>query len=522
MSEMTVGEALVALLEQAGVAHVFGIPGVHTVEMYRGLDRSHIAHITPRHEQGAAFMADGYARMTGRPGVCLLITGPGLVNAATGVAQARAESSPMLVISSVNKRDSLDKHRGHLHELPDQGAFAKTVFKESFRVMEPSQLNRIFAAAWDLTTKARPGPVHIEIPTDVLGKSAPKPVLNLPDHTLPEMDLVKAAQLCDAAKRPVMVLGGGSKTTQNPGVFQDLALKLDAPAISTTNARGIMAGSPLDLPVSPSLKPVRDLMADADLLIVLGSEIGPTDFDMYQTGEMPPHSNMIRVDISPEQLGKRSDLGLAITGNAEAFAKALTAMISCKAANGEARTKATLQEAKAELPADYKDHIEAIESIWKALPEAVIVGDSTQSVYAGNLILNVPAPRAWFNTATGFGTLGFAASAALGAFVADPEAPVICLTGDGGLQFSLGELGTARDMNANVAYVVWNNEGYREIETSMRAAGVSPVGVTPSAPDFVKVAEAYGLPARKITDLKDLNDVLLSLPRPCLIEYYCP
>ena len=99
---------------------------------------------------------------------------------------------------------------------------------------------------------------------------------------------------------------------------------------------------------------------------------------------------------------------------------------------------------------------------------------------------------------------------------------MICLTGDGGLQFSLGELGTARDMNANVAYVVWNNEGYREIETSMRAAGVSPVGVTPSAPDFVKVAEAYGLPARKITDLKDLNDVLLSLPRPCLIEYYCP
>ena len=336
------------------------------------------------------------------------------------------------------------------------------------------------------------------------------------------MDLEAATKLCNACKSPVLVIGGGAVSGDGTEIFAEMATKLDAPTISTTNARGIMSGHPLDLPASPSLKPVRDLMANADLLIVLGSEMGPTDFDMYQTGEMPPHPNMIRVDICQQQLAKRADEGLFITGDAQAFAKALTPLISPKSANGRKRTKAALKLAQENLPSDYKAHIKAIENIWNALPEATIVGDSTQSVYAGNLILNAPRPRSWFNTSTGFGTLGFAASAALGASLADPEKPVICLTGDGGLQFSLSELGTARDMNANVAYIVWNNEGYREIETSMTTAGVSPVGVTPSAPDFVKVAQAYGLPARKITDLKDLNEALLSLPRPCLIEYYCP
>ncbi|WP_244447184.1 thiamine pyrophosphate-binding protein, partial [Hoeflea sp. BAL378] len=170
MSEqaVTVGEALVTLLEQAGVDTVFGIPGVHTIELYRGLAASSIRHVTPRHEQGAGFMADGYARVTGRPGVCFVITGPGLTNTLTAMAQARADSIPMLVISGVNATATLGKGLGHLHELPDQAGLAATVALWSHTLTDPAQLSAVLEQAFRVMTGGRPGPVHIEIPTNVM------------------------------------------------------------------------------------------------------------------------------------------------------------------------------------------------------------------------------------------------------------------------------------------------------------------------------------------------------------------
>jgi acetolactate synthase-1/2/3 large subunit len=164
----TVGEALVTMLEQAGVDTVFGIPGVHTIELYRGLAASSIRHVTPRHEQGAGFMADGYARVTGRPGVCFVITGPGLTNTLTAMAQARADSIPMLVISGVNATPTLGKGRGHLHELPDQAALARSVALWSHTLTDPARLGEVLQKAFSIMTSGRPGPVHIEIPTDVM------------------------------------------------------------------------------------------------------------------------------------------------------------------------------------------------------------------------------------------------------------------------------------------------------------------------------------------------------------------
>ncbi|KAB2956281.1 MAG: hypothetical protein F9K19_07920, partial [Rhizobiaceae bacterium] len=168
----TVGEALISLLEAHGVDTVFGIPGVHTVELYRGLAGSRIRHITPRHEQGAAFMADGYARAAGRPGVAFVITGPGLTNAITAMAQARADSSPMLVVSSVNQRATLGKGLGYLHELPDQRGLMRTVALSSERVEDPAELQAAMERAFALLTSGRPGPVHIEIPLDVMAQPA--------------------------------------------------------------------------------------------------------------------------------------------------------------------------------------------------------------------------------------------------------------------------------------------------------------------------------------------------------------
>ncbi len=166
----TIGEALVDALEARGVDVVFGIPGVHTVELYRGLAASGIRHVTPRHEQGAAFMADGYARASGRPGVAFVITGPGLTNAITPMAQARADSVPMLVISSVNDRETLGRGLGELHELPDQLGLMSKVALEAHRVEYAQGLAPALDAAFARFAGARPGPVHIEIPTDVLGR----------------------------------------------------------------------------------------------------------------------------------------------------------------------------------------------------------------------------------------------------------------------------------------------------------------------------------------------------------------
>jgi acetolactate synthase-1/2/3 large subunit len=164
----TVGEALVSMLEQAGVDTVFGIPGVHTIELYRGLAASPIRHITPRHEQGAGFMADGYARVTGRPGVCFVITGPGVTNVLTAMAQARADSIPMLVISGVNATATLGLGHGHLHELPDQAGLMRSVALWSHTLTDPARLGEVLAHAFSVMTSGRPGPVHIEIPTDVM------------------------------------------------------------------------------------------------------------------------------------------------------------------------------------------------------------------------------------------------------------------------------------------------------------------------------------------------------------------
>ncbi len=209
----TVGEALVTMLEQAGVDTVFGIPGVHTIELYRGLAASSIRHVTPRHEQGAGFMADGYARGTGRPGVCFVITGPGLTNTLTAMAQARADSIPMLVISGVNATTTLGKGRGHLHELPDQAALASSVALWSHTLTDPSQLGSVLQKAFATMTSGRPGPVHIEIPTDVMKLPAADQAFEVP-ASIPQRptsaELAAAAELCAGARKPAILIGGGA------------------------------------------------------------------------------------------------------------------------------------------------------------------------------------------------------------------------------------------------------------------------------------------------------------------------
>ena len=206
-------------------------------------------------------MADGYARVTGKPGVCLLITGPGFTNAITAIAQARADSVPMLIISGVNARDTLGKQEGRLHELPDQAAMSRTVCLETFTLLQPERLGEVVEQAFEVMTSGRPGPVHIEIPTDVMGIEIDVPALQHASPAPPleprSSDLEQARVMCQTATAPLILAGGGVKQAE---ALRRLADKLDAPVMSTNNARGLMAGHPLDVPASPSLRAIRDII----------------------------------------------------------------------------------------------------------------------------------------------------------------------------------------------------------------------------------------------------------------------
>ena len=519
----TIGEALIGLLEAHGVDTVFGIPGVHTIELYRGLARSKIRHVTPRHEQGAGFMADGYARASGRPGVAFVITGPGLTNTITAMAQARADSVPMLVISGVNAQPSLGKGLGFLHELPDQRGMMEKVALSSRRIEAAEELPAAIAEAFEIFETMRPGPVHIEIPLDVMPLPADG-VMPLPKRAIArvpdEAAISEAAALVAKARRPLILAGGGARRAE--AELLALAEALDAPVVTTANGRGLLYSHPLNVPASPSLKAVRALMLDADLVIAAGTEFGPTDYDMYGDGGLVVPSKLVRLDIDADQLARRPAT-VAIHADAAAALAMLTARLgeAPRRGDGAARAAATREAAWQEIGEAMRGQVRAVEVIRDALPGAIIVGDSTQPVYAANLYYDHDRPGGWFNAATGFGALGFGPPAAIGAALAVPDVPVVCLSGDGGFQFTMPELGAALDAAAPVIFVVWNNRGYREIETSMLDAGVEPVGVSPVPPDFALIAQAYGLQAERLQDASALGDALQkarSTGRSCLIE----
>ena len=513
---MTVGQALVAGLRARGVEVVFGIPGVHTIELYRGLSGGGIRHVTPRHEQGAAFMADGYARVSGKPGVAFVITGPGLTNALTAMAQARADSVPILVISGVNRRASLGKGLGLLHELPDQAGMVRALCP-SFQVDRPEALDDVLTRAFAALSTGRPGPVHIEIPTDVMPLPCPQP--DAPAAADPAVlpDLSAAVQRLAAAQRPVILAGGGACRAE--AALRALAERLDAPVVQTVNARGLMHGHPLTVPASPSLNAVRALIAASDQVLAVGTEFGPTDYDMYVRGGLPDLSGMIRIDLCADQLA-RHPAALTLRADAGTVMTALLPQLGAKVARGADRAAAARAGARAELSPAMLDQVALLEAIRAAVPGSIIVGDSTQPVYAGNLYYDHDRAGGWFNAATGYGALGFGPGAAVGAALAAPGTPVICLIGDGGLQFSPGELRTALDEQLPVTFLVWNNAGFQEIADSMVDAGTEVIGCTPSPLKMRPFAEACDLPFASVPPDPDaLRQALAARPSgPNLIE----
>jgi acetolactate synthase-1/2/3 large subunit len=515
----TVGTYLLESLAAYGVRHIFGIPGVHNVELYRGLERSAIRHVVARHEQGLGFMADGYARVSGQPGVCFTITGPGVTNIATALAQARADSIPLLVIASVNRRGQIGSGRGFLHELPDQRGFAAQLCAFAHTVLEAAELPEVLARIFARFAAARPGPAFIELPIDLLQSAA----TGLPASTaatcvrpggVSRSAVDEAARRLALARAPLILAGGGALRAAAP--LAELAERLNAPVVMTINGRGLLPPAhPLGISYSASLAPVRDLIAASDVVLAVGTELGPTDYDMYAVSELPPPPGLIRIDIDAEQMVRNARPELPLLGDARVI---LESLLACdlgprRVQPAPDRAQPVRRAAAAALEPVRRRQIALLEAIREQLPRAIMVGDSTQPVYAGNLGFAAAEPGSWFNSATGFGTLGYALPASTGAGLAAPDRPVVCLVGDGGVQFTLGELGVLRDVNAWTLVVVWNNRGYGEIKSFMIEAGIVPAAVDIAPPNFALIAQAYGYAYRHVAGDAALRQVLEEFAR---------
>lgn len=495
--QLTCGEAIVRLLKRYGVDTVFGIPGFHTLELYRGLANSGIRHVLTRNEQGAGFMADGYARSTGRPGVCTVISGPGVTNVSTPLGQAYADSIPLLVISSSNASHTLGKGWGCLHETANQQGITEPITAMSKTAFSPREVPELIGQAFTLFASGRPRPVHISIPLDVLAQPVDDgdwTARSVPERPLPADDpVLRAADLLVNARDPVLVVGGGA-VEAGPGVAA-LAEWLDATVIASNAGKGVVPDShPLSLGGGLIRREVRDHLGQADVILALGTELSTTDSFVES---LPINGQLIRVDIDPSKFNDAYPAAIAIQGDAGASARALLSAVQALtktplSRGGHDKAAALRGKVLAGLKPVERQH----KAVWDTLrsvlpPETVIMGDITQIVYSGSAVMPVDLPRRWFYPA-GFGTLGCAMPGAIGAKLAAPERPVVAVVGDGGFMYTVQELMTAIEMRLPIPIIIWNNDCLAMIRDGMDDNDIPRMAINPQAPDFPGLAKAFG------------------------------
>ncbi len=493
----TCGEALIQLLTRYGVTVVFGIPGEHTLELYRGIENAKIHAVTPRNEQGASLMADGFARVTGKPGVCILITGPGVTNAATGIGQAYADSIPMLVISSANDRPSLGKGWGRLHETTDLCAITRPLTAFSAMVNHPAELPELMARAFAIFHSERPRPVHIAVPIDVLEMPVEDDwqadVPSSGRHRPHIVAIRSAVELLSKATRPIVVVGGGAQHASK--AVTTFAEYLNAGVVSSNAGKGIVSDSnPLSLTGGILSPAVQRYLGTADVILAIGTELGEADSFIF---DLPVNGDVVRIDIDSSRFNDAFPATVAVLGDSNAACELLIAEWQRKGLTGRNRNVISeLSQVRAEQEREFteieRQHITLLNTMRSALPdETVIMGDIAQVVYTGTVAMKTTLPRTWFYPA-GYGTLGCAVPGAIGAKLAKPDTPVVALVGDGGFMFTLNEIATAVEESLSIPIIIWHNHSYAMIRDGMVKRGITQIGVNPKAPDFIKLAQAFG------------------------------
>ncbi len=518
MTRRALGVQISYFLKSCDVQVIFGIPGVHNQELYRGIQESGLSHVLARHEQGAGFMADGYARATGKPGVAYVITGPGLCNIMTPMGQAYSDSVPMLVISSC--LDEFAMRRGQLHQMLDQEAAAEAVCDWSETANSAQAAYGLLDRAFGEFKSNRARPKHIQVPISQLEAN----VLGFPNKgsfSCPKPydceNIKRAADMLVNASQPLFILGGGAIKTD----FTELVRRSGAAFFTTFSGRGLIEGNHSNYMGSALARPgSAETIAKADLVIVIGSELGEVDIWRRELGHKAP---MVRVDIDPEVLSDHHYADLRILMRAEDFVPALVSQLTdqtqpCLWEGDSIRNDRKLWQAQAE--AEFPGIAPIVRAIKDAMPEeAMIFSDMTQFAYLAKEIWDMPRPGHWHHP-FGFGALGYALPAAIGGSVARPGLPTVAISGDYGFQYTLPELGVAVELGLSLPILLWDNQKLKAIEDSMIAAQIAPNAVQALNPDFGALAKAYGALARQPETLsglqKDLTEAF-SAESPTLI-----
>jgi 5-guanidino-2-oxopentanoate decarboxylase len=513
------------LLSAYGVDTVFGMAGTHTVDLYRGIARAEIRHVQCRNEQGASLMADGYARATRKPGVCTIVSGPGVTNASTGIAQAFTDSQPMLVLSGACATATQGKGWGTVHELTDQSAVTAGFTAFSAMVRYPEELPELVARAYAVFRGTRPRPVHLSLPWDVLPsrvedewKTRRSPSLPMPDPSA----ILEAAELLANAASPLIVVGGGATGTSES--LTAIAELTGAPVLSTNAGKGILPEShPLSLGCSVLQKPSQQALADADVVLVVGSQIAEGD---HFLPKLDIRGKIIRIDIDPGELTSKYAATVPIQSNAFAAMGALRSALSGRTIRatrerGEARTRETLARNAEGMTRTERLHARVWKLLRSALPaDTIVMGDASQLVYSGSFAMPMEMERCWYYSGS-YCSLGVALPMAIGAKIGAPHRPVVAVAGDGGIMFTINELATAAEERIALPVIVWNNDALKEIVDQMDQRQMPRIGVQPKSPDFIRVAEGLGCHAVRATSAEHLirsTQDALTADRPTLIE----
>ena len=525
MPPTTCAEALMQLLSAYDVDTVFGMAGTMTVELYRGMAIAGIRHVQCRNEQGASLMADGYSRATGKPGVCTIIAGPGVTNAATGIAQAYCDSQPMLVLSGGTPTLTHGKGWGAIHELDDQAAVTAGFTALSAMVRHPEELPELVARAYGMFRGTRPRPVHLSLPRDVLplaSRAIGKLGAAHPCRCRIRRRSTRRRIASPRAMRPLILVGGGAVGCRE--ALTEIAERSGAPVLATNAGKGILPHShALSLGCSMLQEASREALADADVVLLVGSEVSSGDHFLERL-EIP--GEIIRIDIDPAQLTAVYPAAVSIQADARAALLALSSALASRGpqaqrAQGESRVREILARNAAKMTDLEKLHARVWTVLRSALPaDAIVMGDASQIVYTGTFAMPMDMERCWNYSGT-YCALGVALPMAIGAKIGAPHRAVIAVAGDGGIMFTVNELATAVEERLALPVIVWNNDALQEIVEQMDRRQIPRIGVQPRSPNFVGLADSLGCHAVRAASAdhltKSLQEALVA-DRPTLIE----
>ena len=532
MPVMSGAQALVRSLARHGVEVVFGLPGVQIMDVFDALyDEPGIRMVLTRHEQATTYMADGYARTTGKPGVALVVPGPGALNATAGLGTAYATSSPVLLVSGQIESYNLGQNRGALHEIGEQLDVFKHLTKWCGRSDTVNEIPGMVRNAFREMSSGRPRPVEIEIPWDILSMTdqieLPEP--EGPGKQQPEPALIRqAAQLLAGASRPLIWAGGGTRDAAVSSELMDLAVALNSPVITTPEGKGaISENSPLSLgSFYYAHGPGHIALPQADVILAVGSR-------MMFTPNVPwgiqSHQKVVQIDADPEELGRNIPATVGISADALLGVQALLAELGGRTRASqwtETEISAIRQQADREIREMAPLQVEIIETIRHELDDdAIMVAGTTDIGYWSHLAYPVLAPRSYL-TSSYFATLGYAFPTALGAKVGNPGRQVVAITGDGGFGYASSELATAVQEGINVVTLVFNNEmlGASHNDQQQRFGG-RVIGTRLHNPDFAQLAEVYGAVGVRLDSHEGLGGALRDALRanlPVVIEVPIP